>query len=339
MSLYDEAAEKMLWFQLYDRHLVDDATLQEKFGMIPDVVAMRIKQEERQRDAGRKPPKATPFHDPQTDHELKKIALQQGTVSPTETGIEKDPKAAGDKSLIDHQNEQAAKDRALQKQQQEAQIEMDKKRLEQEKRQGDELHNQKLQHNDEKHQLEMKHRDQEHKTMLPIKRQALKKKTQIQLQNQKKGVPGQGRPKNKRDSQQRKSPRQSPRVKASLDMFSVQQWARDALEAIVKDTVRLLPERYGVKSARSLTATQAEELEMDRFGALCTTEPFATEPFAAEPFGAGHVDREMGDAVEIYKGLIASYVEKSGVEPTIDKRRDMMASAYAIWRSDGDDGV
>jgi hypothetical protein len=331
MSLYDEAAEKMLWFQLYDRHLVDDSTMQEKFGMIPDVVAMRIKREETQRDNGNKPPKATPFHDPQTSHELTKIALQQGTVSPTETGIEKLPKKAGDKSVLDVQVEQAAKDRNLQKQQQEAQIEMDKQRLVVEKKQGGELHNQKIQHNDEKHQLDMKHKDVEHKTMLPIKKQALIKKTNIQLQNQKKGVPGQGRPKNSRDTSPRKT--RTPKISSKgTDMFSIQLWAKEAQEVIAEYCNGVYLKDSGKKTLRSLSTKQSDELENYKFKSLCNVQPFASNAMIMEILTNGP-SLPNDDAHNICEDLITDYTGRVGVSPPIDKLRDMQASAYAIWQT------
>lgn len=309
MSLYDEAAEKMLWFQLYDRHLVDDATIQEKFGMVPDVVSMRIKREEKQRDDGKKPPKATPFHDPQADHELTKIALQQGTLAPTEAGVDKKPKKAGDKSTLDFQAQQAQKDRQVQE-----------KQAEQQAAQNQELHEQKL-----------AHKDAEHKAFLPIKKDALRKKTQVQLQNRKKGVPGEGRPRNSRDKSPRKSPRQSPRVKSAVDMFALQQWARDTLKAITPAAHKEYLARKGKRTLRSLTTAESDELEDLKFRVLCNitdrTHSVVTLIEGGEIFSLPRVDAPL----EIYAELVKSYTDREGVQPPVDEQRDMRASAYAIW--------
>lgn len=326
MSLYDEASEKMLWFQLYDRHLVDDETLQEKFGMVPEVIAMRIKREEAQREIGKKPPKSGPWHDPQSSHELTKIALQQGTLAPTEAGIEKKPKKVNDKSTLDVQTEQAAKDRSLQKQQQEAQIAMDKEKLVQEKKQGNDLHNQKLQHNDEQHSLKMKHMDQEHKTMLPIKKNVFKKKTQLQLQNQKNGVPGQGRPINSNDTKKRKQRVPKPSAKASVQvqMVLIQEWAKGVQRDIARYMNHLYLESLGKKTLRSLTTAEANDLEEKNFQILCAFKPF--EEIVLTP-----LPNLVDDLVvrEIYEELLAD----AGTQPSIDYQRDMRASAYAIWHS------
>lgn len=321
MSLYDEAAEKMLWFQMYDRHLCDDATMQEKFGLIPDVVAMRIKREEKQRDSGKKPPKATPFHDPQADHELTKIALQQGTLAPTEAGVEKKPKKPNDISTLDFQAQQAQKDRNLQKQQQDAQIEMNKQKMAQDSKQNQEVHKQQLQHNDDKHQLDLKHKDQEHKAILPIKVQTMKKR----LQNQKKGVPGQGRPKNSKDTTHRKQ-----RVpKLSTKAFILQQWARETLKAIATATTKNYVKSLGKSSARALTTEEVEGLERSKFALLCAMEPFDN----SIPPGDFSLPLPQ-DVEDIYRGLVVDWVENTGNQPTIDYQRDMQASAYTLWQID-----
>lgn len=327
MSLYDEAAEKMLWFQLYDRHLVDDETIQEKFGMIPEVINMRIKREEKARDGGKKPPKAGAYHDPQSGHELTKIALQQGTLAPTEAGVEKKPKKPGDKSTLDVQTEQAAKDRNLQKQQQEAQIELEKKKQAQEAKQGNDLHGQKLQQNDEQHKMKLQHMDQEHKTLLPIKKDAFKKKTTIQLQNQKKGLPGQGRPKNSKDTVNRKQRTPKPSSKA-IDMIALQEWARDVQGPISEHCSKQYLIDINKKNLRALSSEESQTLETTKFMTLCNTFPFTIfTPSNINPL----LPSPITDAMDIYEDLYETYRDMTGTEPPIEKQRDMRASAYAIW--------
>lgn len=269
MNLYDEAAEKMLWFQLYDRHLVDDATIQEKFGMIPEVIAMRIKREETQRQNGSKPPKSTPFHDPQSDHELTKIALQQGTISPTEAGVDKKPKKPGDKSFLDFQAKQHKKN---------------------------------------------------------------------QIQNQKTGVPGQGRPKHSRDTGPRKQRTPQPSTKSSFNMFELQEWAKEAQQVIAPIAHEFYLSKNNKKTLRALNTEQSEELEQLKFQLLCAVPPL-TE--AAELINTTsilvndiHINPLpiLNEVQTIYQDLVSSYVVRKGVKPTIDKQRDMMTSAYAMWK-------
>lgn len=288
MSLYDEAAEKMLWFNLYDRHLVDDETLQEKFGLDPEVVAMRIRREETQRNAGKKPPKATPFHDPQSDHELTKIALQQGTVSPSQVGVETGPKKDGDRSTLDFQEQQANKDRNLQK-----------KQMDQQAEQQQRVHEQQLRQQDDEHKQKLKQKDDEHKATLPIKVDTLKKRSLVQLQNQKKGVPGQGRPRNKKDSKKRKQKRVTPSPKAVLS-------ARRTLDHVTREVKRQYLEDIGKSTARSLTTGERDVL------AALVYERFMP--------ATGHA---------IYQDLC----EEHDGPMTAAVRRDLMAEAHAIAKS------
>lgn len=315
MSLYDEAAEKMLWFQMYDRHLVDDSTMQEKFGLIPDVIQMRIKREEKQRNVGKKPPKASPFHDPQTDHELTKIALQQGTLSPTEAGVDKKEKKPGDKSFLDFQARQAQKERQMQE-------ESNKQRL----RQDEELHQQRI-----------KHKDEEHKIMLPIRKDALRKKTQLQLQNQKQGVPGQGRPKNSKDSGPRKQRTPKPSTKAALDMFAVQQWAKEAQRVIAEAVNKEYLNQLGKSTLRSLSSDEVNSLEDLKFATLYTYKPMeeiedleshisqAKETLLIHPLPIRFLSMK-----ESFIDMRNVYVERKRVFPSMEEQRDMRVAAYAI---------
>ncbi len=78
MVLSDDASEKALWIQLWDRNLASDETVQEKFGQIPEVEQNRIQREFQQREEGTRPEKASPFVDAQPQLSKDKIALQRG---------------------------------------------------------------------------------------------------------------------------------------------------------------------------------------------------------------------------------------------------------------------
>lgn len=96
MVFADEAAEKKLWIDLLDRGIVSAETIHEVFGRYPKFETNRIKKEFRSMENGSMPDKASPFHNPDKDHELKKIVLQSGTVSPSEVGVELEPKKPGE---------------------------------------------------------------------------------------------------------------------------------------------------------------------------------------------------------------------------------------------------
>ena len=88
MSLADEAAEKNLLIQLADRDIVSHETILERFKEIPSIEKIRLKREVKDRDNEATPDKAGPYHNPQHDHDLEKIALQQGVVTPEDVGVE-----------------------------------------------------------------------------------------------------------------------------------------------------------------------------------------------------------------------------------------------------------
>lgn len=106
MNLGDEAADKALLIQLADRNLISDELLQRLFGNDPEMEAVRIKREEGQRTSGKKPPKASAFHDAQQDLTMKKIALQSGVSAPSEVGLELGPKKKGEKNALQYKASQ-----------------------------------------------------------------------------------------------------------------------------------------------------------------------------------------------------------------------------------------
>jgi hypothetical protein len=88
MSLADDATEKNLLLQLADRDIISHETILERFKEIPDVEKIRIKREVKERTKNETPNKAGPYHNPQQEHELEKIGLQSGKVTPQDVGLE-----------------------------------------------------------------------------------------------------------------------------------------------------------------------------------------------------------------------------------------------------------
>jgi hypothetical protein len=62
---------------------------------------IRINREDRDREANRHVPKASPWHDPQPEMALKKVALQTGAVTPGQVGLELEPKPKGEKPALE----------------------------------------------------------------------------------------------------------------------------------------------------------------------------------------------------------------------------------------------
>lgn len=96
INLHDEQAEKALWIQLRDRHLISQKTLQEKFGVVTEIEDVRIK-----REAGE--PLIGPYTDGEPTLSMHKIYAQRGVVSPSETGTELKERKSGEKNAIEQQ--------------------------------------------------------------------------------------------------------------------------------------------------------------------------------------------------------------------------------------------
>jgi hypothetical protein len=109
MVLTDEAAEKALLIQLADRDLISVETIQERFGEDPILEEVRQRQEDRKRQKSRIPKKASPWHNPQRDDDLKKGLLQLGTVAPSQLGLDLPPKKDGEETPMEHKTKLAPK--------------------------------------------------------------------------------------------------------------------------------------------------------------------------------------------------------------------------------------
>ena len=101
MDLSNEDTEKALLIQLADRNLISDELLQHKFGLNSDIEKNRINREYRDRKSERMTKKAGPWHDPQIENSLKKIALQTGSATPSQVGLDLDKRKNGEKTILE----------------------------------------------------------------------------------------------------------------------------------------------------------------------------------------------------------------------------------------------
>jgi hypothetical protein len=76
MSLSDESSEKNLLIQLADRDIISHETVLERFKEVPSVEKMRLKREDKAREADALPDKASPFHKPDKGFEIEKMEKQ-----------------------------------------------------------------------------------------------------------------------------------------------------------------------------------------------------------------------------------------------------------------------
>jgi len=99
MMLADEAAEKQLFINLWDRDIIPTETIIEMFGRLPHIEKGRVKREFEERGKTM-PAKASPYHNAEKEHDMNKALLGGGQVAPSELGIELKPKKEGEKSKM-----------------------------------------------------------------------------------------------------------------------------------------------------------------------------------------------------------------------------------------------
>lgn len=100
MNIGDEASEKKLLMDLMDRDVISSETVLDRFDFFDDVERAKIKRSMKSRGSTM-PEKASPYHNPQTEQDLKKIILQGGGVAPSEVGIDLLPKKPGEKTKME----------------------------------------------------------------------------------------------------------------------------------------------------------------------------------------------------------------------------------------------
>jgi len=101
MDLSNEDSEKALLIQLADRSIISDELIQTRFGFDPEMEKTRLNREYREREATRMIKKAGPWHDPNPENALKKMALQLGLAAPSEIGLELQDKKEGDMNILE----------------------------------------------------------------------------------------------------------------------------------------------------------------------------------------------------------------------------------------------
>lgn len=99
--LSDEVSSNKLMIELADRNIISEERLREVFKQNPEIEKRRVQREQRDRTAGRIPVKADPYHNPNGETELKKIALQTGQATPSEVGLELDENQEGEEKMLD----------------------------------------------------------------------------------------------------------------------------------------------------------------------------------------------------------------------------------------------
>ena len=138
----------------------------------------------------------------------------------------------------------------------------------------------------------------------------------------KKGVPGSGRPLNKKDSTKRKTKKISPRTKA------VEVWATEAQNKIAEIVNPLILETYSKKNMRSLSEKEFENSENIKFGVLTNLEPLSeiNDEVVFAALNKGGVSKDISDKYIYLKNAIALEINR---QPTSDEQRRIQAMVYS----------
>jgi hypothetical protein len=293
MSLSDEVAEKALLIQMVDRNLISEEVALQMMGFIPNLERLRTKKETKEREDGRRVPKASQWHNPEPENDLKKIALQSGQVTPSQVGLELDPKKRGEVPLAEQQLE-------MQKQQMDNQHELAKKQ-------------QTLDHELQKDQHEFD------KGLKEKKQNEDQKMKRVQLKKKSTGIPGQGRPKNSKDSKKRKRT-----VKPRTSATQIQLWAAEMQSRIAELVIPEYLKACGKKNLRQLNSTDFDDLELRKFATLAGLVPFSevTDDQLLKSFNV-KAPKVAADVYDIYSKSVANI--KS---PTVSNQRQLQVIAY-----------
>lgn len=101
-ALSDEAAEKKLLLDLMDRGVISDEAVLERFAADPEIEAIRVRRENKERARGARAPKASQFHlDASQKAQLERTFVQQGELTPSQVGFKYEPPAPGEKTRLD----------------------------------------------------------------------------------------------------------------------------------------------------------------------------------------------------------------------------------------------
>lgn len=269
MVLGDESAEKQLLLALVDRGIISDEAMQRYCGFSPTIEDARSEREAKMREKGKKSEKASPFHNPQTIHELRKIFAQQGEVTPSEVGIELDERKKGEKTKMEVMTQ----------------------------------------------------------TQLKLAKEKGGSGSQNLPNARKPKGTNNGRPKNSKDTQKRKTRKVSPQTSAFINAYA---WASSAQQLISEIVVPKFLDLKGKKNVRSLSADDKAECEMLKHAILFALPAFAevSPDKVYNLLEAGvELDSDVNDAIS---ECISDIHTSTGKMATVDEVRDICAIIYSL---------
>jgi hypothetical protein len=158
----------------------------------------------------------------------------------------------------------------------------------------------------------------------------------VTQQSKSKGVSGQGRPKNSKDSGKRdtRTPKPAGASSAAAAYITSVMWARAAQAKISEVVTPVILQHFGKKSLRALSSDQVRQAERVKFAVLCHTPAYSdvTEDSVKQILSAG--DSTPAQYQRMYDALYAKVVAKRQEEPSVDDARMIQVTAYAALNCD-----
>jgi len=274
MDLSNEDAEKALLIQLADRNLISDELLQSRFGVDPDMEKSRLNRESRDRKSQRMVRKAGPWHDPQLENALKKIALQGGTVAPSQVGLELEKKKSGEKNGLELKQELAV-------------------------------------------------------PKTPFGGGSQPPVGQPRIEDKLPGQPGQGRPKNSKDTEPRKTKKFTPQTGAKLNL-----WALSAQDNISNIINPIILEYFNKKNLRSLSSEETKELDRIKTKILFDLKPFdAIDQNSVVSKITASNNLDILDTINQYSVWLSQLKAEMNRDLSVDEMKQIKASFYISLNS------
>ena len=139
-----------------------------------------------------------------------------------------------------------------------------------------------------------------------------------------KGLPGQGRPKNSKDSKQRQTKKFTPQTGASLYLWSI-----EAQDKISETLNPVLLEFYGKKNMRSLSNSEYDEAEATKTKIFLSLEPLSqvTEELVLSKLNTVN-SVEVNNLNHSYSHLLKNISNEIGRSPTADELKYTKAYFY-----------
>ena len=142
-----------------------------------------------------------------------------------------------------------------------------------------------------------------------------------------KGEPQQGRPKNSKDSQKRKTKKFAPRTSAHLHL-----WANNTQDAIANIINPILLEFYNKKNMRSLSSSEYDEAEITRTKILLSATPFAniSENEILSDLSLIGQNQEINTLYSSYLKFLQQTKASLNRELTVDELKDVKSYFYSM---------